>query len=212
VSVRLGRPRQVEDAAVYEALVRALLRVGWSRLTLAGVAREVGVTPAALRQRFGSKHELLVVFYARGTSLLEASLTAALAQTATASPLAILSALVLSWVDSFATPEELANSLTAYPEVTFDPRLRRLAQQRVALVHDRFRALLQAALDRGELAGVEAPALARQLHASLVGAFMTWSISSEGTLRQQVQGTLDALLGPYRRHSGRVDGALAAHG
>jgi AcrR family transcriptional regulator len=39
-------------------MANVLLRVGWAHLTLTLVARELRVTPAALRQRFGAKHGL----------------------------------------------------------------------------------------------------------------------------------------------------------
>ena len=50
-----GRPRTHSDDALLDATFRAVGAVGPARLTLADVAREAGVAPATLVQRFGSK-------------------------------------------------------------------------------------------------------------------------------------------------------------
>jgi AcrR family transcriptional regulator len=55
-----GRPRQNTDVEIPQAAFRAIARLGPTRLTLADVAEEAGVTPAALVQRFGSKRALLL--------------------------------------------------------------------------------------------------------------------------------------------------------
>jgi AcrR family transcriptional regulator len=209
---RIGRPRQVEDEAVFTAMTHVLLRVSWPRLTLAHVAREVGVTPAALRQRFGSKHALLVAFYAWGTLRLHDSLVAATSSVAssTISSLTTLSTLVLSWVDVFVTPEAVANGLAAYPEVNRDPKLRRLARERSELVQRHFQTLLEAAHARGELCGGDAERIAWHLQASLLGVFMLWSIAADGDLRDRVQESLDLWLAPHRLPPAEADGAAVS--
>src|SRR5262249_26019001 len=54
------RPRETTDAAILEATARAMSRVGPARLTLAHVAKDLGIAPATLIQRFGSKRGLLL--------------------------------------------------------------------------------------------------------------------------------------------------------
>jgi len=53
------RPRLASDEDILMAAFRAIARLGPARLTLADVAREAGVSAAALVQRFGSKRALL---------------------------------------------------------------------------------------------------------------------------------------------------------
>jgi AcrR family transcriptional regulator len=53
------RRRKAEDADVFAAMVRVMLRVGPAELTPSAIAAEAAVTPGALVQRFGSKHDLL---------------------------------------------------------------------------------------------------------------------------------------------------------
>ena len=54
------RPRAASDADILDATARAMARLGPARLTLADVAREAGLSPATLVQRFGSKRGLLL--------------------------------------------------------------------------------------------------------------------------------------------------------
>src|SRR5438034_2198889 len=57
------RRRKVEDAEVFAAMVRVMLRVGPAELTLGAIAKEAGVTAGALVQRFGSKRELILAHW-----------------------------------------------------------------------------------------------------------------------------------------------------
>src|SRR5262245_18011029 len=134
---RLGRPRQVEDDAVFTAMARVLNRVGWPRLSLALVAQEVHVTSGALRQRFGSKHGLLVAFNAWVLTALPAQAEAAAAEGGAGSPLERLRRLFFGWVGPYASREQLANALTAITEAARDPVLRRQVEARLDLVHQR---------------------------------------------------------------------------
>ena len=55
-----GRPRAVADTAILRATADVMGRTGPSAFTLAVVARAVGLAPATLVQRFGSKRGLLL--------------------------------------------------------------------------------------------------------------------------------------------------------
>ena len=196
-AVKLGRPRRVEDDTLFVAMIDVLLRVGWPRVTLALIAREVGVTPAALRQRFGGKHELLVAFYAWGTELVRANMAAAEDQQTP--PLAALRAIVRVAVEPFSTPAQMVNAMSAFTEVATEPDLRELAAERISLTLNKLESLLRRAILCGDLANVDAAQLARQLHACLIGACLAWSLSGQGALYEQVQAMVDQVLAPYVR-------------
>jgi AcrR family transcriptional regulator len=192
--MKLGRPRQVEDDAIFNAMTRVLLRAGWPRLTLSLVAREVGLTPAALRQRFGGKHDLLVAFYAWGTEQARGTLAAAVGPYP---PLDALRGIVRTVVAPFSTPEQMVNAMSAFTEVATDAELRAMAQERTALTLDWLVSIVQRAIDCGQLRGVQADSLARQLHIGMIGACLTWSIMGHGVLHEEVLGADDAALAPY---------------
>jgi transcriptional regulator GlxA family with amidase domain len=52
------RPRQASDDDILRAVFRAMTRLGPARLTLAEVAKEAGISAAAVVQRFGSKRAM----------------------------------------------------------------------------------------------------------------------------------------------------------
>src|SRR5207245_10810330 len=54
------RPRQISDEAILMATMRVMQRRSPVELTLADVAKEAGVVPATLIQRFGTKRGLLL--------------------------------------------------------------------------------------------------------------------------------------------------------
>jgi len=54
------RPRLKPNSDIVLAAIRVIERLGPSRLTLADVAKEAGLAPATLMQRFGSKRGLLL--------------------------------------------------------------------------------------------------------------------------------------------------------
>ena len=54
------RRRKAENADVFAAMVRVMMRVGPAELTLGAIAAEAGITAGALVQRFGSKRELML--------------------------------------------------------------------------------------------------------------------------------------------------------
>ena len=61
------RPRATSDEDLLAATHRVVSRLG-PNLTLADVAKEAGVSPATLMQRFGSKRGLLLAFAAAGAA------------------------------------------------------------------------------------------------------------------------------------------------
>src|SRR5215471_15001843 len=65
------RPRTASDAEILQATGRAIARLGPARLTLAAVAQEVGLAPATLVQRFGSKRGLLLALAAEAVAGVE---------------------------------------------------------------------------------------------------------------------------------------------
>src|SRR4029079_13475235 len=102
------RPRTVSDEELLQATWRAVSREGPVRLTLAHVAKEAGVVPATLVQRFGSKRELLLAVLRQGAGE-DFDLDAFRAKHTSAR------AALLAYADCMAgmatSPEELANHL-----------------------------------------------------------------------------------------------------
>ncbi|WP_244291137.1 TetR/AcrR family transcriptional regulator [Streptomyces subrutilus] len=181
---------------ILRAAAQVMGRVGPMGLTLAAVAREVGLVPGTLVQRFGSKHGLLLAL--ADQSEKDASLMTGRARQAHASALAALAALTVESVAAMATPESFAHHLAFLCTDLVDPQL----YERALAIHLTQRRgieeLLAEAADAGELrADTDAAALARTVQAALAGAGLTWALEREGTLEQRLRQELDTALSPH---------------
>ena len=107
--------------------------------------------------------------------------------------------LFFGWIGPFASPEQVANALTAIIQAVGDPVLRRQVEERLDLVHQRLEALLAEAAAHGELDAVEPAPLARLLFASVEGAMVIWSVRGDGQAADRVDDVIDQVLAPYRR-------------
>ncbi|MER7184219.1 helix-turn-helix domain-containing protein [Streptomyces hyaluromycini] len=192
----MGRPRGVDDVVILRAAARVMGREGPAGLTLAAVAREVGLVPGTLVQRFGSKHGLLLAL-ADQTTADTGELIERVRRTQD-SALAALSALLVETMAEMATPESFARHLAFLCLDLTDPEL----YERALAVHRaRTRAvegLLTEAAGAGELrTGTDVAALARTVQAITAGAGLTWALDRDGTLGQRLRQELDAVLSPH---------------
>ena len=188
------RPRATSDSAILTAAHRAVTRVGPMRLTLADVAREAGVSPATLVQRFGSKKQLLLALVAAGSDVEEQ--WAAILALAKQSPLKALFAYAECMAGLAPTPEVLANHLSFLQMDLVDPEFHGLAVAHARETLSFLQTTLDEAVARGELTPCDTARLARVVQATVGGALMQWAIDRDGKLRNRLREDLDTLLQP----------------
>ncbi|MFD9376610.1 TetR/AcrR family transcriptional regulator [Streptomyces sp. NPDC059999] len=196
-----GRPRGVDDATILRAAVDVMGRTGPAKLTLAAVAREVGLVPGTLVQRFGSKRGLLLALSAYGVRDVAELRERAVRDHA--SPLDALDALIAAAWSPMAGPEAYANHLAALCTDLADPEFRghALAAQRAH--HEACHTLLTRAADAGELhPDTDTTALAAAVQAAVTGAGLLWAVDHEGTLAGRQRTALTAALEPHRTERG----------
>ena len=184
-----GRPRTHSDDALLDATFRAIGAVGPARLTLADVAREAGVAPATLVQRFGSKRALLVAAAGRAAARAATALPAP-----GEAPLAALVDGLVALTAPVRDPATFANHLALLQLDLADPQLRALAVVHARGLRRAIRALLDAAVAAGELEPCDTRALADAVHATFHGAQLDWAVDRRGTLARRVRRALDAVL------------------
>lgn len=180
-----------------EAALRVMSRVGPADFSLNAVAREAGVTAAALIQRFGSKRALQLALArasAEGSGEMIHSLRGS-----QPSALATIRAYGGCMAGLAATPQALARNLSYLAGDIADPELRRhlLAQSRAT--RQALAALVVEAMDEGDLArDTDAEALARLLETVIGGALFTWAVYREGKAAEWVVAQVDAVLASHR--------------
>jgi AcrR family transcriptional regulator len=190
------RTRTASDEEILEAVIRTVSRVGPSKLTLAQVAAEVGLAPATLVQRFGSKRGMLLAVSRYGIEHSDAWF--AEARAANPSPLAALVESCVAAARWFDTPEALANHLAFLQMDLTDPEFLALAAQASSGIRDGIRTLLDEAVAAGELAVHGTARLAAAVQATYNGSLLTWAIHREGTLADWLRRDLETLLAPWR--------------
>lgn len=199
------RPRTVTDEAIVAGLGRVIGRVGPSRLTLALVAKEVGLSASTLVQRFGSKRNLLVQL---GRGAGDAADIVAGFRRAGRSPLATLVETLLCYAAMASDGATFANHLSAYLQLDLGDRTLRGYAAETARRNERlYRRLLEDAVTAGELvAGADTAGLARALPGMVTGSLVQWASVGSGSSRSWLRRDLETVLAPWRRQ-GRTTAA-----
>lgn len=201
----MPRPRTLPDTAILAATARRIAQDGIAALTLAKVAEDVGLSPATLVQRFGSKRGLLVALgadaaeragepFARGT---EAGLA----------PLDALVTGLTAQVEEIGSVAELANHVGFLQLDLTDDDLYAHASSHHRGTRRAIEQLLAEAATAGQLADTtDRVRLARDLHLVYQGVLITWALDEAAEpaarpLAEVVRIELQRTLSPYRKVS-----------
>lgn len=190
------RPRQTSDEEILAATARVMQRRSPTQLTLADVAKEAGVVPATLIQRFGTKRGLLLALCRSAPASVPQEFAAAHAKHE--SPLKALIEL-FSECSAFApTPEAMANGL-AYLQIDLtDPEFHAITLAQFRTIRDETRKLLDEAVTVRELRECDTAGLARLIQQLNGGAMLAWAVYRQGSVDSWVRREMEALLLPYR--------------
>jgi AcrR family transcriptional regulator len=200
------RPRETSDAEILAALARVMQRRSPVELTLADVAKEAGVVPATIIQRFGTKRELLLANCKAWTADVSGQFAAARAKYV--SPLRTLVELFVEFSGFAATPESMANFL-AYLQIDLsDPEFRAVLLLQFMTMREETKKLLDDAIDARELKTCDSAELARLVQQVNSGAMLDWAVYRKGPLGAWIRRALEALLAPYLFRKVRKSGAV----
>ena len=171
---------------------------GPETFTLADVGKVVGLAPATLMQRFGSKRALLIQAAKHVPAKLKEDLEK-------------LKAKGLSWdeelmmlleetPEGFGTRQDFANSLGLLKLDMVDSELHPIARELMERLRTRIKELLERAKAEGQLSTkTDANALAWELDALRHGLVIQWTLSGEGSLREWLQQGLNSYLEGKKR-------------
>jgi AcrR family transcriptional regulator len=196
------RPRLKPDTDVLAGVARVIERLGPSRFTLSDVAKEVGLAPATLVQRFGSKRGLLLAVARQGASGVREQF--AHLRAASRSPLQTIEAVARCMAGMAKTPEALANHLAFLEMDLADRDFHRLALAHARQFQAELRALLDEAVRSGELRRCPTARLAVAVQCMISGSLLGWAIHRDGKAEASILLNLDTLLRPYRAASKRA--------
>jgi len=190
------RPRETSDEEILAATARVMQRRSPAQLTLSDVAREAGVVPATLIQRFGTKRGLLLAACRTAPGSVPQDFAAARARHK--SPLKTLIELYADCTGFAPTPEAVANGL-AYLQIDLtDPEFHAITLAQFRVIREETRKLLDDALAARELRPCDTNHLARLIQHLNDGAMLAWAVYRQGSLASYVRRAITALLAPYR--------------
>ena len=166
-----------------------------TQLTLADVAKEAGVVPATLIQRFGTKRSLLLAVCGSAPSAVPKQFAAIRAKYP--SPLKALIELYADCSGFAPTPEAVANGL-AYLQIDLTDRdFHAITLAQFRAIRAETKKLLDQAVAARELRRCNTAKLARLIQQIHDGAMLSWAVYREGSLAGWVRRDLEALLAPY---------------
>jgi AcrR family transcriptional regulator len=177
----MPRTKILSDDAVLDGVARVMFRKGPQDFTLAGAAREAGVSAATLVQRFGGKHALIVKTVARDNDRF----AEVLARAAPSRSAAAVVDLFRRMSQAFGEAGDFADQLLWLREDMRDPDLNRLARERFAALRAAVAARMPPLAIRPDLA-------ARLVEAQWQGALNQWGIAPKGSLADYVAESLAA--------------------
>ena len=195
------RPRTVSDEDILAAAARAVGEVGPERLTLADVGRRVGLSPATLLQRFGSRRGLLLALATHDVDAVPRRIRAA--GEAADDVLEALVTALSGVAEAISSPAEFGNHLafllTDLSDPEFQAVARRFSERLTAAIAD----VLDAAAARGEMArGEDTAGLAELLFVVYNGALVSWGLTPRGKPADAVRRHLRAVLDGRRTARG----------
>jgi AcrR family transcriptional regulator len=196
------RPRTVADADILFAAQRAMARLGPTRLTLAAVAKEAGLSAATLVQRFGSKRGLMLALWADALTGVDACFE--MLRPAHPSPLAMVRAAATEMARHTKSPEEMANHLAFLQIDISDPEFHPYMLEMSRKLEAGYRKLIEEAIACGELVRCDSARLARAIGALSGGSLIGWAVFRDGAADAWVDADLDTLLEPYRAKPART--------
>lgn len=197
-STPVPRHKLISDAELLDAVVQLIGECGPEGFTLAQLGERVGLAPATLVQRFGSKKALIEAAIGRAN----ARLARAVARTPV--PTRDAEAALVEWLVELAAPfrtrELIASHLVFLRRDLLEPELRAKAKRHSSLVRRRVREFLEV-LEPDSVGRAAPTALA--LEAQWHGLVIQWAIAGHGSLETWLRSGLTVAVRGLRGRKSR---------
>ncbi len=195
----VGRPRTRSDEEILEAAAMVIGRVGPARLTLAAVAEAVGLSPAALVNRFRSKRRLMLALADVAAGAPDRTIADVRKELPEASSIAVLRRVLLRLGTAMGGADELANHCAFLQVDISDREFRERAVASMGALRRGVAELLDDAAARGEIVARDIEELADAIVSTWNGALITWAIFRDGPLDAWLAARLNAVIAPHLR-------------
>jgi AcrR family transcriptional regulator len=189
----MPRARTVTDETILAAAAGAIAEHGPAGFTLADVGARIGLSPATLLQRFGSKRDLLLQLAAAGPHWAEQKFIQASARHT--SPRKALIAALKAMTTGVASPAAMANNLAFLQLDLSDPDFHALARTHAQSFRSGILGILDEAKQAKEIRPeTDTKRLAEAVEAIYNGALITWAVHRKGRVENHLAKQLETLL------------------
>jgi len=192
------RTRTHNDEAIFQATRRTIGRVGPESLTLADVGREIGLAPATLLQRFGSKRKLLLAYAGWRAKTVGGMLNELIDGVEDRVTVEQVVMTALEQLVDTSPAQAVINHFTFVHFALTDTEFRSRAAYQSREVVAALEACIQMLVVAKELRVENAQQLAHLVHLTMMGALSTWIVEQHGPVRPWVLGAVELVLAPYR--------------
>ena len=182
----MAQKKSIDDLSVLEKALLVISERGPEAFTLADIGKAVGLAPATLMQRFGSKQQLLILAAKQAYVKLKKDLEE-------------LKMKKLSWdqelihllsamPEGFGSRQDIANSLGVLKLDMVDPELHPIARHLFESLRERLQDLLQAGQCVGQLdASIDVDTITWELDALRHGLVIQWCLSGKNSLQKWLE-------------------------
>ena len=182
----MAQKKTIDDQSVLEKALLVISEHGPESFTLADVGRAVGLAPATLMQRFGSKQQLLILAAKQANVKLRGDLEELKKKKLPWDQelIHLLSAVP----EGFGSRQDIANSLGVLKLDMIDPELHPIARQLFESLRQRIQELLQEGRSSAQLiSSFDVKIITWELDALRHGLVIQWTLSGKGTLQKWLE-------------------------
>lgn len=178
----MPKKKNIDDETVLEKALLVISDIGPDIFTLADIGSAVGLAPATLLQRFGTKQKLLILAARHANTKFKQDLERLKAKRLSWSDELI--ELLAGMPDDFGSRQDIANSLGLLKLDMVDPELHPIARRLFQQMRKRIKELLAQAQSQGQIASKkDIEAMAWEIEALRHGLVIQWTLSGRGSLR-----------------------------
>lgn len=178
----MPQKKLINDETVLEKALLVISEHGPDNFTLADIGKAVGLAPATLMQRFGSKQQLLVLAAKQANIKMKHDLEALKEQQLPWDKELML--LLIGVPDGFGSRQEIANSLSVLKLDMVDPELHPIARTLFDRLRKRIHELLLLGQKSKQLnPSIDTKITTLELDALRHGLVIQWTLSGKGNLR-----------------------------
>ena len=192
----MPRTRTISDTQVLDATITFVGRHGVDKLTFASLSEHIGLSPATLVQRFGSKKGLLAAVTRYCLQSMLPTLNKA--ESENVSPLNAVYAAFESMAKAVTTVNEFANGQVFFYLALTDPEMNTLLNKSMTEARIKIEQLLNEAMKVNEIKRCDTTSLALTLQSMYEGAITTWLVYQQDDVQSWVSDRLTQVIEPYK--------------